>query len=111
MIHPFREAIYFQRFPSRIGKNFIERVRVNAGHARRAQDPDDVEEATGLRRKLFGYRFKATSDAAKAASLAGYATPYLEVATCSRIRRASPDAAIVAKGQRRRISGDGAGSV
>lgn len=54
-------------------KNFIDRVRVHAGYARRAQDEDDVAEATRLWRKLFGNRFKATSTAAKAESLAGYA--------------------------------------
>jgi hypothetical protein len=51
-------------------KNFIERVRVHADYARRAQSEDDMEEATRLWRKLFGDRFKATENAAKAASLA-----------------------------------------
>ena len=52
-------------------KNFIERVRVHAGYARRAQDEkEDMEEATRLWRKLFGYRFKSTVAAPKAMSLA-----------------------------------------
>jgi len=54
-------------------KAFIERVRVHAGYARRAQDETDMEEATRLWRKLFGDRFKATANPAKAASLASYA--------------------------------------
>lgn len=55
-------------------KNFIERIRVHAGYARRAQDEEDMAEATRLWRKLFGERFKETVTAAKAESLAGYAT-------------------------------------
>ena len=55
-------------------KNFMERVRVHAGYARRAQSKEDMEEATRLWRKLFGDRFKATENVAKAASLATYAT-------------------------------------
>lgn len=55
-------------------KNFIERIRVHAGYARRAQDEDDMAEATRLWRKLFGNRFKETVAAAKAESLAGYAS-------------------------------------
>lgn len=55
-------------------KNFIERVRVHAGYARRAQDEDDLGEATRLWRKLFGDRFKATVTAAKADSLAAAVT-------------------------------------
>jgi len=54
-------------------KNFIERVRVHSGYARRAQDEDDMEEATRLWQKLFGSRFKSTTNAAKAESLASYA--------------------------------------
>lgn len=54
-------------------KNFIERVRVHAGYARRAQE-GDMEEATRLWRNLFGDRFKTTVNVAKAASLASYAT-------------------------------------
>jgi hypothetical protein len=54
-------------------KAFIERVRVHAGYARRAQEEADMDEATRLWRKLFGDRFKATTTVAKAASLASYA--------------------------------------
>lgn len=54
-------------------KNFIERVRVHAGYSRRAQNEDDMDEATRLWQKLFGARFKATTNAAKAASLASNA--------------------------------------
>jgi hypothetical protein len=54
-------------------KNFVERIRVHADYARRAQDEEDMAEATRLWRKLFGDRFKATATAAKAESLAGYA--------------------------------------
>ena len=55
-------------------KNFIERIRVHACFARRAQDTDDMEEATRLWRRLFGDRFKATATVAKASSLGGLAT-------------------------------------
>lgn len=55
-------------------KNFIERVRVHADYARRAQDEEDMAEATRLWRKLFGYRFRETVTAAKAESSSGYAT-------------------------------------
>lgn len=55
-------------------KNFIERIRVHAGYARRAQSEEDMAEATRLWRKLFGNRFKETVTAAKAESLAGYAS-------------------------------------
>jgi predicted nucleotidyltransferase len=60
---------------------FIERARVHAGYARRAQDESDMEEATRLWRKLFGNRFPATSSVAKASSLAGYATAPAVAAT------------------------------
>jgi hypothetical protein len=53
-------------------KNFIERVRVHASYARRAQTEQDMEEATRLWRRLFGDRFKSTENAAKAESLAAY---------------------------------------
>lgn len=50
-------------------KNFIERIRVHAGYARRAQNEDDMEEATRLWRRVFGDRFKVTANAAKAEGL------------------------------------------
>lgn len=49
-------------------KNFLEKVRVHAGYARRAQDEDDMDEATRLWRKVFGERFKASAAVAKASS-------------------------------------------
>lgn len=55
-------------------KDFIEKVRVHAGYARRAQDENDMEEATRLWRKVFGSRFKATANPAKAESLATFGT-------------------------------------
>ena len=55
-------------------KNFIERVRVHAVYARRAQNEEDMEEATRLWRNLFGDRFKNTANAPKAASLAAHVT-------------------------------------
>jgi len=39
-------------------QNFIARVGVHAGYARRAQETKDLDEATRLWRKLFGDRFK-----------------------------------------------------
>lgn len=54
-------------------KAFVERVRVHAGYARRAQSEDDMEEATRLWRKLFGDRFKATANVANSDNLASYA--------------------------------------
>lgn len=50
-------------------KNFMQRVRTHADYARRAQEEEDMEEATRLWRKLFGSRFKATANVAKAESL------------------------------------------
>lgn len=49
-------------------RDFIEKVRVHAGYARRAQDEEDMEEATRLWRKVFGDRFKTTANPAKAAN-------------------------------------------
>lgn len=54
-------------------KSFIERVRVHAGFARRAQQEGDMEEATRLWRRLFGDRFKTTANAAKAQGLSSLA--------------------------------------
>jgi hypothetical protein len=54
-------------------QNFMERIRVHAGYARRAQGEDDMEEATRLWRRLFGDRFPTTANAAKAVSLGTYA--------------------------------------
>jgi len=54
-------------------KSFIERVGVHAGYARRAQNEDDMEEATRLWRKIFGDRFKNTANAAKAATFGSFA--------------------------------------
>ncbi len=65
-------------------KAFIDKCRVYAGIARKAQDTDDMEEATRLWRKVFGDRFpKTTSQAsavgvaasAAAASTGGFAFP------------------------------------
>lgn len=52
---------------------FIEKVRVYAGIARRAQDADDIEEATRQWRRVFGDRFKATATPAKASTYGGFA--------------------------------------
>lgn len=49
-------------------QNFIEKVRVHAGYARRAQDETDVAEATRLWRKVFGSRFPSTASAAASAA-------------------------------------------
>lgn len=54
-------------------KDFIEKVRVYADIARRAQEADDMEEATRQWRRVFGDRFKATANVAKAASYGGFA--------------------------------------
>jgi hypothetical protein len=54
-------------------KEFIDKVRVHAGYARRAQDERDMEEATRLWRKVFGPRFKTTLNPAKAATASSYA--------------------------------------
>jgi hypothetical protein len=53
---------------------FIERVRVHADYARRAQDTDDMEVATTLWRRVFGERFKTTANPAKAASMSSVTT-------------------------------------
>jgi hypothetical protein len=49
-------------------KDFLEKVRVYASYARRAQDEVNMEEATRLWRKVFGDRFKSTANVAKAAA-------------------------------------------
>jgi len=54
-------------------KDFLEKVRVYAGIARRAQSEEDVEEATTLWRRVFGDRFKATVNVPKAASFGSLA--------------------------------------
>jgi hypothetical protein len=54
-------------------KSFISRVRSHATVARRAQDEDDLEEATRLWRKLFGPRFKVTAKSAGASSMSSFA--------------------------------------
>ena len=54
-------------------KDFIEKVRVYADVARRAQSEDDMEEATRLWRRVFGDRFKSTSNVARAATAGGFA--------------------------------------
>ena len=53
--------------------DFVEKVRAYAGIARKAQDTDDMEEATQLWRQAFGNRFKATANPAKAAAYGGLA--------------------------------------
>jgi len=55
-------------------KDFVEKVRVHAGYARRAQEEDDMEEATRLWRKIFGSRFKGTTAPAKATAASVFAT-------------------------------------
>ena len=47
-------------------KEFVDKVRVYAAIARRAQADDDMEEATRQWRRVFGSRFKATTNPAKA---------------------------------------------
>ena len=54
-------------------KDFVEKVRVYAATARKAQDTDDMEEATRQWRRVFGKRFKATASPAKAAAYGGLA--------------------------------------
>ena len=54
-------------------KDFIEKVRVYADYARRAQAETDMEEATRLWRRIFGDRFKTTASPAKVANYSGYA--------------------------------------
>lgn len=54
-------------------KDFIEKVRVYADIARRAQDADDMEEATRQWRRVFGDRFKATASVPKVAVSSGFA--------------------------------------
>ncbi len=57
-------------------KNFINRVGVHAGYARKAQNQDDdkMDEATRLWRKLFGARFKATTNKVNSNNLSDYST-------------------------------------
>lgn len=54
-------------------KDFIEKVRVYADIARRAQDAVDMDEATRQWRRVFGDRFKLTANVAKAATYGGFA--------------------------------------
>ena len=55
-------------------KAFMEKVRVHAGYARRAQEEEDDEEATRLWRKIFGDRFPSGAKAVKSENLARVAT-------------------------------------
>ncbi len=52
---------------------FIEKVRVYADIARKAQDTDDMVEATKQWQRVFGNRFKATAKASTAAAYGGLA--------------------------------------
>lgn len=61
-------------------KDFVRRVRTHAGYARRAQETNDMEEATRLWRKLFGDRFKETTKAS-AENMTTYATAPATAAT------------------------------
>jgi len=54
-------------------KDFIEKVRVYADIARRAQDAADMEEATRHWRRVFGDRFKPTANVAKATNAGAFA--------------------------------------
>lgn len=73
-------------------KNFIERIRVHAGYARRAQDETDMEEATRLWRKLFGERFKTTANPANGSDRTKYA-----IAPAASAGYTFPDAPVTAK--------------
>jgi hypothetical protein len=53
-------------------RDFVEKVAVHAAIARKAQDADDLEEATRQWRRIFGGRFRATQEAARASSLGGF---------------------------------------
>jgi len=55
-------------------KDFIEKVRVHGGYARKAQATDDMDEATSLWRKVLGDRFKSTVGPAKAATMSTFAS-------------------------------------
>ena len=54
-------------------KDFVEKVRVYADVARRAQTASDMEEATRQWRRVFGDRFRSTANLAKAASIGSLA--------------------------------------
>lgn len=62
-------------------KNFMERIRVHAAYARRAQEEEDAEKATELWQRLFGPRFKGAPKAVKAAALNTVATVSASSAT------------------------------
>jgi hypothetical protein len=53
---------------------FLEKVRVQAEYARRAQKEEDMDEATRLWRKIFGPRFRSTDAPAKAAVASTFAS-------------------------------------
>ncbi|MCK1402697.1 nucleotidyltransferase [Bradyrhizobium sp. 4] len=53
--------------------DFVEKVRVYADIARRAQNASDMEEATWQWRRVFGDRFRRTANVAKASTLASVA--------------------------------------
>ena len=53
---------------------FIDKARVYASIARRAQDAEDMDEATRQWRRVFGDRFKPTVETAKADAYGGLAT-------------------------------------
>lgn len=53
--------------------DFLEKVRVYAGIARKAHDETDMEEATRQWRRVFGDRFKPTANFAKAVAFSSVA--------------------------------------
>lgn len=55
-------------------KEFLEKVRVHAGYAQRAQAEEDMEEATRLWKKVFGERFPRTEARAKAVTASTFAS-------------------------------------
>lgn len=54
-------------------KAFIEKVRVHAHYARRAQATSELDEATLLWKRVFGDRFRSTEASAKVSSSYSYA--------------------------------------
>lgn len=54
-------------------KDFIEKVRVYADIARRAQDAQDMDEGTRQWRRVFGDRFRPTANVARASAGSGFA--------------------------------------
>lgn len=72
-------------------KAFIDKVRIHAEFARRAQTTSDLDEATRLWKRIFGERFKSTEASARTSSSYGYASAAAPVGLSFPAANAAPN--------------------